>query len=504
MLQVERYNDFKYGVINAIEPSEIPKEAVNKSQNLYYRENRWRKLPGLVEMTGTPIGTDPVCGVGKHYDIIAKKRIVLGASGGGVYRFNDQTKLFESIYSGMFSNEQVEFLNYPPHTYFGSPNNKWRRYDGGTITYPVGGNSGAASDAPRKFSNIIFSPYSGRFFGIGEILNPDYLYWSEHIDNEGIEKWPDGNVQIIESIRGDSPKAVDIFEARITIFNENSISSGTVSGVPQSWSFQRDRAQSGCYAGRTLKRYGTYYLMMTPDFEVYKWPTDSFITKGRVKFEIDPYSAHLACAEIVENRYYVITFKSSHAVSSDKYHTWVYDILGDRWYGPHIQRNVVSMFFDRDTNYLLCGGTDDLAGLVMDMRGTNIKNKAMKCHFMTGFNFQGDIRSDKRYSMFRLKSKQTGSLAGGVGQLEVLINCEQKYDAPHTTRLTFEDPANDNPMDTGAVKDAIIKRAHIHEENSRGTSIQVELKHEILNGEMEFSEFDIEYRSRTKKEDRKI
>ena len=66
MLLTEKYNDFKFCVVNSIEPSEIPKEAVNKSQNVYYRENRWRKLPGLVEINAATLSANPVWGLYKH------------------------------------------------------------------------------------------------------------------------------------------------------------------------------------------------------------------------------------------------------------------------------------------------------------------------------------------------------------------------------------------------------------------------------------------------------
>lgn len=508
MLKLQKYNDFQHGVVNAIEESEIPSTALAKSQNMYYRENRWRKLPGLAFLNSTDIGTDPVWGLGKFYNIIDNKRILLASSGSDVYKWDANLQVFTSIRTGMIENQQVEFVNYPPFLYFGSQYDLWQRYDGGAKSFSVGGSNGLAADAPRKFSNIIFSPYSGRFFGVGELANPDYLYWSAHIDDEGIEKWPDGNVQIIESVNGDSPQAVDIFEGRITVFSQNSISSGNVSGVPESWSFQRDRAQTGCYARRTLKKYGQTFYMLTPDFEIYQWPSDKFVSKGRVKFSINPYKAHLACAEIVENRYYDICFVSGEETSSNNYHYWRYDILGDRWYGPSTQRNLVSMYYDKDESLLYCGGAGDLVGKVMKLEGRNIGVTAMQCHLKTGFDFQGDIRDDKRYSMFRIKAKQEGSLPGGTGDLEVIINFDQRANEYYTQRLLLEDPGNLSPnaddrfILTSQVRDSIIRRAHIHEQYARASSVQVELKHEVKDGDLEISEWEIEYRQRTKKEAR--
>lgn len=510
MLKLQKYSDFKHGVINAIEPSDIPSTALVQSQNMYYRENRWRKMPGLETITPTDIGTDPVWGIGRHYNVVDGKKILLAASGSDVYRYDEASRAFTSIRSSMLKNQQVEFLYYPPFTYFGDTENLWQRYDGGTKCYTVGGQRGESPDAPRKFSQIIFSPYSGRFFGIGQKQNPDYLYWSEHISYEGIEKWPDGNVQIVESVNGDTPKAIDIFEGRIQIFSDNSISSGNVSGVPESWSFQRDRAQAGCYARRSLKKYGQTFLMLTPEFEVYQWPTDKFVSKGRVKFDINPYKAHLACAEIVDNRYYDICFLSGQQVSSNEYHYWRYDILGDRWYGPHIQRNIVSMFYDKGENLLYCGGSADLVGKVMQLRGRNVDANAMQCHLKTGFDFQNDIRDDKRYSMFRIKAKQEGNLPGGSGSLEIILNFDQKADQYYTQRILLEDPGNLSPNDddrlilTSQVKDSIIARGHIHEQYGRASSIQTEFKHEVKNGDFNISEWEIEFRQKTKKEARQI
>lgn len=504
MLNLIKWNDFKDAVVNVLPESDIPRTGMAESCNLYFRENRWRKIPGMVEKSTTAIGSDPVWGLSKYYNIIDKKKIVLAASGASVYKLDEQTGLFTSIQSAMVANDQVEFLDYPPYCYLGSPNNKWRRYDGGVVTYSIGGNNGAASDAPPMFSHVIFNPYSGRFFGIGALANPDLLGWSEHIDDGGMEIWPEGNAQIIESIRGDSPRFQTIFEGRITIINQNSISSGTVIGVPESWSFQSDKSQTGTIAGRTVKRFGNFFLMLTPDFEVYKWPEDKFITKGRVKFNINPYKAPLACAEIVENRYYDLYFESGEAASVYKYHMWRYDILGDRWYGPSRQRSVVSTYYDKDTNLCLLGGADELSGFVLEQRGPNIKNTAMKCKLRTGFDFQDDIRGDKRYSMFRVRAKQEGSLPNSAGQLKVTANFDQKANRPFTQDIVLEDPANTNIAATGEVKDTVVKRGHIHEENSRASSIQIELNHEVLNGNLEIAEFEVEYRTRTKKENRNV
>lgn len=499
-MHVEKFNDFKFGVVNAIETSDIPKEALHKSQNMYYRENRWRKMPGFAQMNDTTMGAFNVRGIGKYFDIPSGTKRLLAACGNDVFRFVDGVTP-ESIYSQLVEDD-IEFLSYPPFTYFGSPNNLWRRYEGGTITYPVGGDNGQAADAPRKFSKIVFNDYSGRFFGIGQLTNPDYLYWSEHIDDEGIEKWPDGNVQIVPSRGGDVPIHAEIYEGRINVFNQNSMSSGNVSGTVTNWSFQSEKTQSGYLAPRTIKRYGNFFFGLTQDFEVYQWPTDKFITKGRVKFNINPYKAKFSTAEIVEDRYYDICFESGEAVSSDKFHWWRYDILGDRWYGPHIQRNCVTMYYDHDDRVLYCGGADNFQGFILPLRGRNVLSSAMKCHMMTGFVNQGDIRNDKRYSMLRIRAKQEGSLAGGGGQLEAIINADQLSGHPISQAILLEDPANQNLSETSMVKDSVIKRGHIHEEFGRGSSVQVEFKHEVFDGDLQISEWELEYFSRTKKENR--
>lgn len=487
-----KFKDFKYGVVNAIEASEIPQEAVCRSQNFYFRENFWRKLPGLTEINASALGTDPVWSVFRFNQIAPKKSFLMAASGSGVYLFDENTLSFVQIHSGLNPNQQVEFLEYQNQLYFGSQYDLWRKYTGGTVSYSVGGEDGIALDAPRKFSKIIFNPYAGRFFAIGVLENPDYLHFSEHIDNEGIEKFTDANVQLIDSVQGDTPKDIQTFEGRITIISQNSINSGSVVGVPQAWSFQKEKAQTGTVAGRTVKRQGNSFLMLTPNFEVYKWPEDVFITKGRVKFNINPYRAHLACAEIVENRYYLLTFESGEAVSSNKYHTWVYDILGDRWYGPHIQRNVVSMFWDAPKNILLCGGTDDLAGFMFQYRGRNIKNQAMKCSLLSACTDLGYPRVEKRVHKGWVKAKQEGSLPGGTGSLELVFNSDNLYNNPQSQRILLEDPANQNLSDTNAVREAVTKRFHIHDAYGRGNAFQWELKHEVLNGDVSVSELEFE------------
>lgn len=484
---ISTFRDFKFGLVNAIPPSEIPKEALAKCQNFWYRDGRFKKIPGLTEIHASPTGTNGVWSVFRSHRLTPKESTKLKSTSTSVYKQNADLT-WTSIYSPIQLDAQIEYLEYPPYVYFGSKYDSWRRYDGGAITYPVGGDNGQAVDAIRKFSKVVYNTYAGRFFGIGTVDNPDALDWSAHIDNEGIEKWPTANRQFAESIKGDTPQSIDIFEGRLTIANQNSISSASVVGVPQSWSFQREKSQSGAVAGRTFRRWGNSFFMLTPDHEIYRWPEDQFITKGRVKLKVNPYFNHLACAEIVENRYYVLTYLNSEGAGDDRYDTIIYDILSDSFSGPHKGYNIVSMFWDTDTNLLLCGGADNLYGTVMEFRGNNIRGKKMACHFVTGHWDDGEPYVDKRYSKIWLKAKQTGS-----STVEVITNVDSKNDAPQSQHITLEDPPNTSFMDTGAVRDAVTKRGYIHDQFGRGNAIQVELKHEELNGEFEFSEFSLEY-----------
>lgn len=492
-MPIQAYKDFKDGVINAINPADLPLSALAKLQNFYQVDSRIKKMPGLTEINPTVIGANSVSNIFKFHKIAPSSSLRMAISGTDLYKFDEGTKLFSSVYSGLVSDGLVEFLEIRNALYFGSQNNKWRRFDGDTVTYSVGGSNGNATDAPRKFSMIVFNPYSGRFFGIGDPANPDYLNWSEHTDDEGIEKWPDGNAEIIESVAGDTPQFIGIYEGRITVISENSINSGSVVGVPQGWQFIREKATAGTIARRTVKRWGSSFIMLTKDFEVYMWPNEKFLTKGRVKFSINPNKAYLACAEITEDRYYDLCFESGEAASSNRYHWWRYDLLAERWSGPHIQRNIISMHYDHDQRILLCGGADDLAGYVLEMRGKNIKNTAMKCAASPAYSDYGYPSGEKRYENLWLTGSQEGSAANSQGNVEIVWNSDGFYGNPQSQQLTLEDPANQNLAQTSQVKESITKRARIWDRYGRGTRGQWEVKHEILNGDYSFSQVDVEY-----------
>lgn len=497
--EIQQYKDFKHGVVNAIEVSEIPVEAVYKAQNFYYRENWWRKLPGFVEINPTTLGTDPVWGLVKWRQLNTGKVFVIATSGGNVYNYDEGTKTFSSIYTGLVANQPIEFYQDRDHLYFGSDENPWRMFDGGVSTYPIG-----KANAPKKFSRILYGPYAGRYFGIGNKDQRDGLYYSEHIDNGGINQWT-AAPQLMESVKGDYPLALDIYEGRLTTASEFSISSGTVVGVPESWSFDREKAQGGCVSGRTFKRFGNAFYMLSPNYELYKWPDDVFVSKGRVKLNVNPINAKLACAEIVDNRYYYLAFKSGENESHDKYHLWIYDILGDRFYGPHKQFNVISLYYDDVSNKLLMGGADELAGFVGEHRGTDVKGEKMACHLVSSFSDFGYPQVEKRYVKGWIKCRQHGSLPSNEGQVEIIIDVDNRYDRPYTQRISLQDPANDptHLMETGAVKEAVTKRFHIHEQFGRGNALGWQVKHEVLKGEFEFSQVDIEYYLKNyKKEDR--
>lgn len=486
MILLKKYEDPKYGVLNAIRDSEQPFEGIVKAQNMLFRENEWVKTPGLTEINDTVIGTDPIWGVHVFNQVGSGKSFILATSGGSLYKYDEAARSFTEIFNGFTPNTQVEFLDDGDFCYFGSDENDWRRYDGGSKTYKVGGTS-----PPLKFKQIIFNPYAGRYFGITG--KDKFLYWSNHIDNGGIEVWPASNVQIIESVKGDRPQRLDIFEGRVNIFSNHSISSGDVRGVPETWSFQREKSISGAVAARTVKRYGSTFFMLDENNDVYTWPGGKSITEGRIKLYLDPAYRHLAVAEIVDNRYYVLTFKSGQAVSSNKYHTWHYDILGDRWYGPSIQRNVVSSVFDDKSGKAYFGGIDDLAGYVLEYRGRNIRNTAMKCHVISSSSDYGEPIVDKRYHRLHIKAKQDGSLPDSQGQVELIVNVDHKGNTQQAQRIVLDDPANQNLSETGAVRGSITKRHHIHDSVGVGTAIQWELKHEVLNGDFAFSNITIEY-----------
>lgn len=488
---------FDEGVINAIPMTRIPLNALHKSQNMIHFDGRLRKLRGLADINATAIGTDPVWSVFRYHKIIPKTSQIIAASGAGLYKFDEQTDTFIQVYNQLVSNQQVDFLVHNGGLYFGSTKDLWRRFDGDTVTYSVGGNNGQAADAPRKFSQILLADYAGRFLGIGEEANPDLMYFSEHIDEEGIEKWPDGNTQIIQSVKGDTPKFMDIYEGRSTFFNQNSISSGNIVGVPSNWSFDREKSQTGTVAKRTVKRFGNFFLMLTSDFELYKWPNDIFVSKGRVKFYPNPYKAHLACAEIVDNRFYYLCFESGEGGGADKYHLWIYDILADKFYGPHKGFNVVSMIWDVDTNLLLCGGIDDLAGFVLNHQGKSIKNKAQKIHVVSSFNDFDAPQIDKRYTKVWTKSKQEGS-----SEFQLIVNTDNRFDRPQSRQVAMEDPANDNTMETAAVKEAVTKFGHIHEQFGRGNAINFEIRHEDVNADFQFDNLQLEYYTKYTKKNR--
>ena len=521
-MPIKTYKKFK-GVENAIPESEMDMEAFLKLQNIHYKDGRLKKLPGLVEINSTKIGSDPVSAIFKSHQVVPNLNHRIAVAGSKVYKFNTSTNVFDEIHSGLkvhddsFSNTYLEFLEYPPYLYMGSNENRWRRFDGGTTLQPVGSNEGTASNDPRKYSRIILATYAGVFLGIGSKENPDLMEFSAHIDNEGIEKWPTGNSQIMQSVGGDVPLEMDLYEGRATFFHKNSIHSGTIIGVSQGWSFEREKSQTGTVARRTVKLWGNSFLMLTPDFEVYLWPQDIFVTykamdggkrRKRVKFNIDPNRAYLACAEIVENRYYYLSFESGSNEPDDDYHLWIYDILSDQWSGPHHGYNVVSMFWDKDENMLNCGGAGsagqpgDLSGYVLEHRGLDIRNRKSKVHGVTSYNDYGSPIVDKRFGNLWVTTKQEGSI-GGAGQLEWITNVDGAYDQTQTQRVILEDPANQNPMDSSAVKVAVTKRGYIHDEGGRGNRIQHEFKHEIQSGDLEINEFSIEYSKKNyRKEDR--
>lgn len=498
---VQQYRDPKYGVINAIRDTEQPPEGIVMAQNMYYRENEWQKLPGMTEHDTTQLDTEPVWSI---YDFIkqsTQESFVMAVCNGKLYRRGPKDSAFTQVAGGITKGSQVEFIEDRDRLYYGSDSDDWRSFDGGSTTYKVGG----ASNAPLQFRKIVFNPYAQRYFAIKK--GQPFLYWSEHIDNGGIEQWPGSNIQIVESEQGDTPEDISIFEGRINIVSGRSVSSGDVRGVPATWSFQREKSDTGTIAFRTVKRIGNSFLWLAPNFEVYKWPGNQYITQGRVQFSIDPNFVHLACAEEVEDRYYVLCFKHGLATSTNKYHWWVYDTLGDRWYGPSIQRNVVSMYYSHKKNLLFLGGTDDLTGYVFEYRGRNIKNTAMKCHVKSSSSDYGEPQVDKRYEKIHIKAKMEGSEPNHV---EIIVNVDNKDDNQQSQQITLEDPATEDVpgvghiAGTGEVKRSITKRKHIHDNVGRGVAIQWEVKHEVQNGDFRFSAIDIEYRRKFVKEDRGV
>jgi len=494
----KKYEGFEEGVINVGSAASVPVTALRKLQNFYLKDGLLRKLPGLAEINGTAIGADPVWSVFSGHHIYPDKAQRLAASGSKIYKFNDQSDAFEELYSGLNANKQIEFLEEPPYVYFGSQFDDWRKFEiGTTLTYKIGN-----TQAPPKASQILYNAYAQRYFAIGDLTDKDKLKWSNHIDDGGIEIWPDANNQVIESESGDYPQRMAIYEGTVTMASQHSIHSGDVTGVPEIWDFRREKAKTGTIAGRTFKRWGTSFLMLSPSLEVYAWPDDVFITKEKIKFDINPHKAHLACAEIVEDRFYYLVFESSEAVSQDKYHLWIYDLIGKRWSGPHKYYNLVSLFYDRGNNVLLCGGSDDLAGFVLEHRGRDIKGRKSPGHIISSYHDYDYSRIDKRYSKFYMTCSQEGVLPSNAGQVEVIVNVDGKYNNPQSQRLSLiDDPApNSHIADTGDIREVITKRAHIEDAYGLGNRIQVEIKHEVQNGDFAIKDFEIGFKPLGKKE----
>ena len=105
-----------------------------------------------------------------------------------------------------------------------------------------------------------------------------------------------------------------------------------------------------------------------------------------------------------------------------------------------------------------------------------------------------------------MKMKQQGTGPGNTSLLTVTVNVDNFYKNPQSQNLTLIDDAAPNSWiaDTTSVREAITKRAHIFDRYGRGNAVQIELRHEVLKGDFAFSEIDLEYFIRTKKENRNV
>src|SRR3990167_7707964 len=99
-MPIKTYKKFK-GVENAIPESEMDMEAFLKLQNIHYKDGRLKKLPGLVEINSTKIGSDPVSAIFKSHQVVPNLNHRIAVAGSKVYKFNTSTNAFDEIHSGL-------------------------------------------------------------------------------------------------------------------------------------------------------------------------------------------------------------------------------------------------------------------------------------------------------------------------------------------------------------------------------------------------------------------
>ena len=467
-------------------------------KNLRYNNQFVEQILGTRKYHGTQIQNNPVTAIMPYYNDQTDAYVNLVACGDAIYKKDEQANEYSEIKSALTPSSIFTSTMRYDTLYIASVNDGMKKYLGGNIIEDVG----VGSTAPGSFRVVIYMKEIDRIFGISDNAILGQITWC---DIGQPEIWDGANVERFKLKDGERVEGASILFGKLIIFCTYSIWIYYVSGNEENWRLEQAPTTVGCVAPNTIKQVGSsiWFLGEAPNLElgVYAFNGSSSVL---MTHDIEPMFTMVnrnrlrqACAE-VHSDLYTLSFSSGFQVVNDI--SIDLDTINSKSdgtpaiYGPHAFGFVSSCVLNgRQKNKEFLMGTDD--GWVLYENGTTFKSTNGIDGSLIQTIFLGRIHNEKKIDVM----KQFSDISLFFRPRGYFIAKFGYYLSNGSFFNTFD--FNNNASWVGFAGDFNAYFNHLEGTpqmyefqqylgmKARGTSIQVSVINETVNGRIAFDAY---------------
>lgn len=475
-------------------------------QNLRWVDDYAETIPGTKKYHGKSLGTvsgasseSPVTAIMPYYNDQTDDYVLLAASGRSIYKKDESANEFSELVGALTPNSIFSSATRYGTMYIPSVADGLKKYSGGNQIEKVGG----GATQPGSFRVIVYMKEIDRLFGISDDAILGQISWCELGEPE---VWDGASVERFKLKDGERVEGAEVLFGKLIIFCTYSVWIYYVQGNEENWRLEEAPTSVGCVAPNTIKKMGKqiWFMGESPEFQlgIYSFNgSDSTLLTDDMSPLFDRANKHRlrhACAGIRDSLYLV-----SFAIDSSVKNNICLDIDSSSVkedgspaiYGPHTFGFYSSVTLNnrQKSKEFLIGGEDD--GFIYVESGTTFKStngvdgELIQPYFQSRTHNGDDWEIIKRYSevnvMFRPRGyfdvKLRWILSSGVNPTTSIWKPSAQAVSYAGEFNIYEKPLLGTPYVYGFTEYPGPK--------CLGTSIQIEILSDSLNGRIAFDEY---------------
>ena len=465
-------------------------------QNYRYHNQFVESIPGSIKHHGTSFGTDPVTAILPYYNDQTDEFKLLAACGDKLYLKDEASNEFSVIADALSPNSIFGSDQRYEVLYIPSIKDGLKKYLGGTQIERVGGGSTQAGN----FRQVLYMKEIDRMFGISDDAIFGQITWCNIGDPE---TWDGANVQRFKLKKGERVECGGILYGKLIVFCTYTIWIYYVSGNEENWKLEEAPTTVGCVAPNTLRKVSNelWFLGDSPQYELgvfsFNGTTCKYLTHDIAPLfkRNNKNNLRNACAEVHDNMYTV-----SFAHDASEVNDWSIDLDLIHYkedgtpaiYGPHTFGFYSSCVLNnRQSNREFLMGSEN-EGFIYKEGGTSFKStngldgKLIENRFLSRVMNEDKLSVLKQYGGVSVFFRPRG-----------YFNAKVRY---YISNGTYPTDHTFNPVDQTNIYEkrmlgvpGMSEWQDYLELSAQGTSIQMEILNDVLNGRPDFDGIKYSY-----------